>query len=485
MKKSVSRRSFLAATMATGFVAGIAPKRTWGATKVADVIVIGAGMSGLSAAISLQDQGLNVLVLEADSRVGGRCYTMRNSSGTFDCGATTIGPYYGLVRTYAAIADVDLSLPRGRDRFSYHINGGFVHPDAWENSEYNRLVGEERAILPERLEFPILMKHNKIDDLAAWSSPEMLRYDVPLDMYLREHGASEEAIRLIGLTSNTMGLSSTSALFQMREFTRLSLPQSGSQKREVYAAGKDGSYHYVKGGTSVLVEGMAGLLKSGVRTNAAVTSILVEKDGVDVGLASGETLRAGSVICTAPFSAVRDIKISPSPTGKQKLAIDRSAYTLTTHVIFLPKKPYWDRDGHPAGLVSDDLIERVFAHYDDEGKVSWLDVWLNGAAAAEVDTYDKTQILALTQQRLEALRPSMKGALEPVDVYSWGQNPYVKGNKYIMRPGEAASMFPYLSETHAGRLFFAGEHTRDTEAGLEAAAATGVREASKVIERFG
>ncbi|MEM6682941.1 MAG: NAD(P)/FAD-dependent oxidoreductase [Pseudomonadota bacterium] len=485
MAKTLSRREFVSATGSAAILAGVAPRRSWAAAKSADVIVIGAGVAGLSSALALEEQGLKVAVVEADNRLGGRCFTMHTQNGRFDCGATTIGPYYGLVRTNAFLADVEFKAPPGRDGFSYHINGGFVHPDAWEASDYNKMIGDERAILPERLEFPIVMKHNKIKQLETWASQDMLRFDIPLDAYLRENGVSEEALRLISLTSNTMDLAETSALFQMREFARLALPQTGSKTREVYAAGKGGDYHYVKGGTSAMIEAWAKMLKTEVRTNAPVKAIRVERDGVDVLLASGEKLRSNSVVCTVPFSTLRNVDISPAPTGKKRLAIETAAYTLTTHVIFLPKKPYWEADGHPAGLIADGLIERVMANYDDDGKVSWLDVWLNGQAAAQIDRYTPEETVKLTQRTLAQLRPSMQDALEPVGVYSWGKNPFIKGNKYVMRPGEAATMYPYLAEPHAGRLFFAGEHTRDSDAGLEAAAQTGVREAKNVLRAFG
>ncbi|XP_071784699.1 amine oxidase [flavin-containing] B-like isoform X2 [Asterias amurensis] len=58
-----------------------------------DVIVIGGGISGLSAAKLLQEQGQNVLVLEARDRVGGRTYTLRDPAFEYlDVGGTYIGP---------------------------------------------------------------------------------------------------------------------------------------------------------------------------------------------------------------------------------------------------------------------------------------------------------------------------------------------------------------------------------------------------------
>lgn len=476
-----NRREVLGLGLSAALIAGCGPKKTWGDNKT-DVIVIGGGVSGLSAALTLEGEGVSVQLIEADTRLGGRCYTLKNGDGAFDCGATTIGPYYGRLRSFINDANVPLKPPPGRDAFSYRINGAFVAPKDWESSAANRMIGDERAILPERLEFPTVMKHNKIGDVTRWREDGLLDFDVPLDQYLLSQGVSKEAIRLINITSNTLDMSQTSALFQMREFTRLALPQSGDQTREVYAAGKDGSYHYVRGGTSAMIEGMAGLLKHEPLMGDPVAAIDLTDGSASVTLASGKVYNAKSIICTAPYSVLRSIAITPALEGQKKIAVEQSVYTLTTHAFFIPTEPYWEKDGLPAGLISDNVIERVMANYDDDGKISWLDVWLNGAAAREMDMMPEAQMLAFVEKRLGELRPAMKGAITPVGAYSWGKNPYIKGNKYIMRPGDAKTMFPSLATPHKKRLQFAGEHTRDFEAGLEAAASTGQREAIRYLE---
>ena len=58
-----------------------------------DVVVIGAGISGLSAARLLTAQGLNVVILEARDRVGGRTYTVRDPLFNYtDLGGAYVGP---------------------------------------------------------------------------------------------------------------------------------------------------------------------------------------------------------------------------------------------------------------------------------------------------------------------------------------------------------------------------------------------------------
>src|SRR5690348_15501739 len=65
----------------------------------ADVIVIGGGIAGLGAAIRLKDRGLEPLVLEADSRVGGRMTTDRVNGFVIDRGVTLFGNAFGSMRS--------------------------------------------------------------------------------------------------------------------------------------------------------------------------------------------------------------------------------------------------------------------------------------------------------------------------------------------------------------------------------------------------
>src|SRR6202167_4812813 len=79
---TTTRRDFLSASAALAVLAGRAP-RAWGAPlpREADIVVIGAGAAGIAAARRIQSANRKVIVVEADSRLGGRCWT---DSATFD-----------------------------------------------------------------------------------------------------------------------------------------------------------------------------------------------------------------------------------------------------------------------------------------------------------------------------------------------------------------------------------------------------------------
>ena len=72
-----------------------------------DVIVVGAGLAGLAAATKLEAQGLDVLVLEAQQRVGGRIHSMRQL-GSGEAGGTYIGAGYERVIAAASRHGVPL-----------------------------------------------------------------------------------------------------------------------------------------------------------------------------------------------------------------------------------------------------------------------------------------------------------------------------------------------------------------------------------------
>lgn len=88
----------------------------------ADVLVIGGGIAGLGAAIRLKDCGLEPLVLEADSRVGGRMTTDRVNGFVIDRGVTLFGNGFRSMR--ALVKRLGLSWLRCPGGFSVGIQDG-------------------------------------------------------------------------------------------------------------------------------------------------------------------------------------------------------------------------------------------------------------------------------------------------------------------------------------------------------------------------
>ena len=92
-QQKLDRRDFLKRAGAAASVA-LASPGALRAQNRADVVVVGAGLSGLNAALMLEAEGLNVQVVEGRDRVGGRILTMRNVPGNPEAGGTSMFPAY-------------------------------------------------------------------------------------------------------------------------------------------------------------------------------------------------------------------------------------------------------------------------------------------------------------------------------------------------------------------------------------------------------
>ena len=118
----------------------------------ADVIVVGAGLAGLAAALALEAEGLDVLVLEAQDRVGGRVHSMRQLGANAEAGGTYIGAGYtrviGAANRYGVpLIDVTPILEFFREQ-DLVLEGRIVRQRDWAEHPANPFAGRDRALLP-------------------------------------------------------------------------------------------------------------------------------------------------------------------------------------------------------------------------------------------------------------------------------------------------------------------------------------------------
>ena len=105
---SLSRRQFVASTAALTAAASLPRVAYTAAAGEIDVIVIGAGLSGLETAVTLEENGLRVLVLEGRQRIGGRMLTLYDVPGNPEAGGNSIANAYG--RSIAAGTKYDIEV---------------------------------------------------------------------------------------------------------------------------------------------------------------------------------------------------------------------------------------------------------------------------------------------------------------------------------------------------------------------------------------
>ncbi len=431
----------------------------------ADVIVIGAGLAGLNATMLLEQAGLRVALVEARDHVGGRMLTLDDLPGRPDAGGIQVGPGYARFHAIADRLGVERFVPTSSEGGSlYHIGGATITAGQWPSAAQNVLARGEKWRLPDLLLFSFLEGLPSLDLPTQWMDAQFSAFDVPLLETLKACGASDQAIRLIDANLNGYSVATLSTLHVLRTLAIF--------------RGARGPVQFVRGGSQRMTDAMAAALKTDVQLDSPVAAITAQKDGTRITLINGRQISAAHCICTVPFAALREIKISaglPSPVNRM---IANLPYTHATFAYIAASEPFWRSDGFAETLWSDDpMIGRIFVLGDEP---AMLKAWLNGPAADRIDSMDPVTAGVEIIRRIESARPSAKGKLQLLRMYSWQKDRYARGIYHHIGAGQAADLAAAARYT-GHRLHFAGEHLAQTSSGIEGALESGERAARAVL----
>jgi monoamine oxidase len=476
--RGISRRSLIQTMGSLPLLAAAGPVR---ALNKSDVIVIGAGLSGLNAALLLESGGLNVKVLEGRNRIGGRVQSLRNIPGSPEVGGTAFGP--GYARLVDAANKYDVGLIDITPIIPYFFNrqivlkDQFISMQEWPTSPLNPFPEQFKKAPPYGYFNMLMGAVNPLETTDAWLKPENAKYDISLHDWLRQMGQSEDMIRLAYDTNPTHGMSAHDVSALMVMFSA----SFGGMQRELTANNPVKGYT-AKNGNQSIPEAMANALKNEVRLNTTVIGIRSMPDGVEVHCADGTVHRASHVISSLPCSVLRRVKIDPVMTGKQDLAVRTLNSQIINQIHIVPKTPFWEKDGMSPSMFTDSLAGMVLAEHKGATPedVSSLTVWLRGERAAWADQVDTQVAIDAVIADLERLRPAAKGQLEVLGYKSWYRDPFSSGDWAIYGPGQVTNLMADIANPH-GRLHFCGEHTAVSNRGMEGAMESGERVAMEVF----
>ena len=438
------------------------------------VLVLGAGLSGLYTALLLEAKGLAVTVVEARDRVGGRVHTLDDLPGKPEAGGQVFSEEYQRLITLAEQLQVpnEPKSPLGKEQLLY-VRGQSVLTSDWTASAANQLAQTERNLLPPQLLTHYLNQNNPLEDATAWTKPNYAYLDIPLDKYLRDLGASKEALRLINSnpSSSINSIETTSALYTLQKAQRRSNKPSKQ------------SLH-IKGGNSRLPEKMAAALKSPVQTNKVVVSIRSRDNSVEVKCSDGSKFQADYVVVTLPFSVLRQVKIDPPLQGAQAEAVGELPYTTVTQIYLAVRQSFWESDGYPAKMWTDTQLQSIFPNRDASGRVLGLVCFVNGAMAQQLDAMSPEVLASFVKSELGRIRPAAAANVEIARVVSWGRDPFARGAFSHFAPGQIRRFQDKMAKPWK-RIHFAGEHTAIANPGMESALESAERVASEILDRIG
>ena len=475
--RSRSRRTILQA-IAAGAITSFYPKPVRALNK-SDVVVIGAGLSGLYAATILQDEGHKVTVLEADNRVGGRVLSERSVPGNPESGGTSFGPGYARLIDTARRFNIELIDITPIVPFFMHqelaIDNTIIPLKDWPNHPKNFLPEESKEIFPSGFFQQLVSKKNPLIATNSWVDPENFHLDQSVRQWMLEQGFTDNLIDLVYNTNITHGNTAEDVSVLMLFFVNAFMNAQRDLDFKTFG-------YTAKGGNMSIPEAMANNLGNGVQLNKQVIAINATQKNSEIICKDGSLFRARHVICSVPFSVLKQIRITPSIVGLQAEAINtlRSQKLNLLHLV--PKSPFWQKDGMSPNMFTDGKAGMVIAERkgSSPSEVTSLTAWLRGPLAAEMDKMRETDAIRSVVESIEKLRPSAKEQLEPVAYHSWFQNPFSKGDWAIWGPGQIRKFVKNVATPH-GQIHFCGEHTAVANRGMEGAMESGERAALEVL----
>jgi monoamine oxidase len=401
-----------------------------------EVLVLGAGLSGLVAARDLVKAGLDVLVLEARDRVGGRVEQVELPDGSLaQMGGEVVGPTHTAYREL--VAELGLTL---RDAYSsesgrmtWDLNGGAVLSDdpIWmSDSDQGDL---------DRVWAALQSKASEIDPADPWSHPEAASLDaMSLGDWLRSQNVGPDLYRYFEILQAGWGGESVERSSFLGSLRRLSLSR-----------GEEEFTMTVAEGSATVALRMAAELGDRIVLNSVVTGIESAPSGVTVRLLDGQTLEARAVVCTIPAGPLRRVSIT-GLSAERLASLSSQRHSCTVKIVLAYDGPVWQQAGASGTAAS----ERTFG-------ISWS----QGAGVLSITVQPERlahHLMAPPKARkaeiLAALSNMWGTALSSPMAYlerNWATDPFTLGYGACAAPGDLMAIGP-LHGTHEPPFFVAG-----------------------------
>ncbi len=444
------------------------------------VIVIGAGLSGLHTALLLEEQGFDVQVIEGRARAGGRLKTLYDVPGNPEAGGNGFGAGYARLIDAAQRYGVDTwdwsDRTLNMRKRELVIDNKIVTPEEWPHHPQNPLPDEYKEEMPWTYWYRFMGRHVPFASPGDWHDPKFAHLDIAFDDWMLDKGASSAAIDMSCNHKWEYNNSThdVSALVVMFEYM---------WGRQMYRQNDKPSFIVIKGGNQRLPEKMASLLNKDVHYGKEVTGMRTSDDAAEVHCVDGTVYRGDRVVSSIPFPVLRRIKVEPYFTGVQRKAIWSVPRQLVTQVHLVPIAPFWEEDGQLPGMyITNSPVGFTLPNYGhkDPNELTSLTAWMLGNKAEWMDQMDQKSATALVISSIEKIRPAAKGKLEVAGYKSWYRDHFSSGDWVNFGPGQVTRFAGKMNAPH-GRINLCGDATALSSRGMEAALESAERAALEIL----
>lgn len=452
--------------------ATVAPQST--SDLFADVVIVGAGLAGLSAAQSLVARGISVIVLEARERVGGRMFSYPMGHERVDLGAQWIGPTQERIMQLAHKLHIQMFPQYHRGRKVLELNGRL--------SFYRNTV--PALPLPSLLELRWTIR--QIERLCRqvpldrpFTAAHAQEWDqITVEQWMQRHVRTSDARSVLGsavralLAAEPRAISFLHFLFYVHSgggFVRLIKVRRGAQQ-----------YRLV-GGAQQIAQRLADELGERVILQAAVRVIEQDDAGVTVHSATG-TYRGQRIIVAVPPILARQIDYLPAlPPPRQQLT-RRMLMGSVIKCVIAYQHPFW-RDAGLSGEVLSNTspIQLVFDDSAYDGAFGALVVFILGAVARQQSQHPITDRATMVRNELTRFfGPQAASPVAYVD-QDWTTETWTRGGYVGFMPPETQTTYGEALRMPVGRIHWAGTETAQVWNGyMEGAIESGERAADEV-----
>jgi monoamine oxidase len=439
--------------------------------KEVDVVIVGAGLAGLSAAWELTKRKINIAVIEAMDRVGGRVHSFQTKDAvTVDLGAQWIGRHQRRMRALAKEFRLPLVKTYIKGKTTYDLRGTI-----------EKIEGEHPPLSPEGLSDLFQLKC-KIERLVAelpeqdiWNSPLAKELDTyNLDAWIQTNMLTEEGRNFFNLFAEVMcvELSEPSALDLL-----WCLKTSGGFQRVLTA-----EEEWFSEGAYTLALKMADAMKDNIYVSTPVNRIQYSENGVLV-FAEKEVWKAKKIIVAVPPTTSGHIEYHPPlPTGRGILT-EKINQSSIVKMILIYDKPFWREEGLNGHAQSDrGLVRLVVDSSPMDGRKGVLTVLSGGRYAHKLARLEKQHRKQVVLKEIGFLFGPK--AEQPIEFYDkdWTEEPWIRGGYAAhFPPGIITSLGEWLHQP-IGPIHWASTETADEwKFYMEGAIQSGERAAKEVF----
>ena len=443
-----------------------------------DVIIVGAGYAGLTAAQNLIAANQKVLLLEARERVGGRVYTKILDDGSYvDLGGAWIGPSQD--RIYA------LAKQYGVETFKTFDEGKSIQYFNGKVKAYKGLIPP--LPIPSLLSLDMAIKKitklsKTIDLQAPWNSPDAQKWDsMTLATWMQKQMSFETARVFFKIAAEAIWAADPSevsmlhALFYTksgRDFNTLMNIKDGAQEERFV------------GGAQTVANRMAESFKEQIRFNSPVKAIVQDEENVTV---IGEDFRftTKKVIVAIPPVLAGRIDYQPlMPTSRDQLTQRMPMGNVwKTYAIY--DKPFWREAGLNGLAATPD--GNITVTFDTSPKDGSRGILMGFVLGNQAKVFSE---LTPEQRKAEAIGAFStffgEKASKPTQYldHSWTAEEWSRGCYAGIMPAGVWTTFGKALRQPVGNIHWAGTETSDIWNGyIDGAVRSGERVANEILRK--